>query len=119
MWKKILNSVFTFKDWAKSNTWLIGSGIKEHRPTVNDKPSRWKTYSHAVGHLSAGVDRWDFLCWQNGADVLHSELLHNSANSLLLTVPPQPHHGGHVLQRAVVHAAGQVGELTLHIHAFC
>lgn len=77
------------------------------------------TYSHAVKHLRAVVDRGDLLGWQDRTDVLDGEPLHGGAHSLLLAVPPQPNHGGQVLHRAVVHAARQVGELPLKPLPFC
>lgn len=77
------------------------------------------TYSHAVKHLSAVVDRGDFLGRQNRTDVFTGELLHCRADSLLLAVPPQTHHGRQVLHCAVVHTASQVGELPLNANVLC
>ena len=65
------------------------------------------------------MDRRDLLGREDRADVFNSELLRSGAHSLLLAVPPQPHHGRQVLHRAVVHAAGQVRELPLDTVTVC
>ncbi len=77
-----------------------------------------RAHHHVLKSLGAGLYRGDLLCRQNAADVLAGEFIHRAEDTFLLAVPPQTHHCRQVLQRTIVHRAGQMGNLKLQTFSF-